>query len=148
MNIEMHRHQKTINLAAVGLMSRLMIELDTIHKKNSFDAPTLGSPSTFIDIKLSESFYAYVAQAALAPVQALVATNIDLTPETIYQVPELIIETFIVLIERRHEDWKAGKEHLVHRHFADDLTFFISELRFISQEIKQATADLPFDYGR
>lgn len=148
MTLKEHRFQKTINLAAVTLMTRLTAELDAISHRNPYGLPLHGSPGNIVQSELAINFYPHVAETALNPVQALAVKNPEIMPSTIIEVPNLILETFIALIEKRKTTWLDREDHTPFNQYAYSLDKMIGDIRRIGEQIKTATADLPFDYGR
>lgn len=143
-----HRFQKTINLAAVSLMSQLMIRLKAMTLKYPHGLPTTRSAGVVIRNELLSDFYGLVSEAALRPVQDLVAVNQDLTPATIKEVPDLVIETFVALLEKQKAQWLEKTVASPFRQLADNLPYIVSEIREIGEQIRKTTTDLPYGYGR
>jgi hypothetical protein len=143
-----HRFQKNINLAAVSLMSQLMIRLKAMTVKHPHGLPVSRSSGVVVRNELLTDFYSTISATALRPVQELVTLNQDQTPATIQEVPELVIETFIALLEKQRSQWLEKPLTSPCYQMADNLPYIVSEIREIGDQIKQATADLPFGYGR
>jgi hypothetical protein len=143
-----HRFQKAINLAAVSLMSQLMVRIKVITFKHGGRLPNFRSSGNTVRNELLTDFYALIPEAALRPVENLVSVNQDLTPSTIKEVPDLVIETFIALLEKQKPQWLELEATTALRQLADGLTYIVSDIREIGDQIRKATADLPFGYGR
>ncbi len=148
MEITEHRFQKAINLAAVSLMSQLMVRINMITMKHGGRLPNFRSSGNTVRNELSAEFYALIPAAALRPAENLVAVNQDITPTTIKEIPDLVIETFIALMEKQRPQWLELETSTALRQLADGLTWIASDIREIAAQIRTATADLPYGYGR
>jgi hypothetical protein len=143
-----HRFQKSINLAAVSLMSQLMTRIKVITFKHGGRLPNFRSSGNTVRNELITDFYGIITEAALRPVENLVAVNQDLMPATIKEIPGLVIETFIALMEKQKPQWLELETSTALRQLADGLNYIVSDIREIADQIRHATDDLPYGHGR
>lgn len=147
--IEAHRFQNNINLTAVEFFTKLHAELKAIKTRSGRSHFHTRQDISNVNGEIHQWLLTATAEAALKPLHLLLASNPELTTETVAAIPALVSETIIDMFERQAANWSSADETsrgTITAVVATNIEWHVKTIRECASQIADTSKMLPHPY--